>query len=133
MAFLHKYLIFLGTVVIILTYVQGQPPLEFTSTFKDVITERNKVLALPCSAVTQAEFQPITYTWRKDGAPINGDARCNISADGTLNIKRVKNSQKVTDNGVYDCLATDTFGTIQSPKFQVTVSGHGFVKAVVRL
>ncbi|MBS0197449.1 MAG: immunoglobulin domain-containing protein [Planctomycetes bacterium] len=65
----------------------------------------------PSFSVTAAGRGPITYVWRKDGAPIDSSPTANPSAvTAALMLTDVQSA----DDGIYDCVVTNACGSITS-------------------
>ncbi|XP_065059670.1 peroxidasin-like [Rhopilema esculentum] len=83
----------------------GRTPVIIEQPEKEVtVATPEKSVLLPCKA--DGYPKPSIY-WLKDGARVKFNERVMLSADGSLIILNMKHS----DEGIYSCLAANTFGT----------------------
>ena len=97
--------------------------LYFTSEPQDVVGVKGSELLLNCSATSPAG-KPVNITWLKDGQEVD-DARRSVLRNGSLYFKKVINRKSRgrtdrSDEGYYECLASDQNGTIISRKAKLT-------------
>ena len=67
---------------------------------------------------------PVTISWRHNGYPIENDSRISTLINGTLYIARVvhKPTKGRTDEGIYQCLATNRWGTVVSRRAELKIA-----------
>ncbi|KAG8440763.1 hypothetical protein GDO86_006486 [Hymenochirus boettgeri] len=92
--------------------------LTFTVEPNDTVAVPGQPLTLLCSA---DGVQPITITWRKNGTPLNPEIQALPQPNGTLYIPNFRSSQdeRSSDQGEYDCVAQNRFGSVVSRKAKV--------------
>ncbi|XP_069815011.1 immunoglobulin superfamily DCC subclass member 3 [Dendropsophus ebraccatus] len=92
--------------------------LAFTEEPSDEVAVPGQPLTLLCSA---DGVQPLTITWRKNGAPLWNEANVFPLPNGSLYIPffRVHKEDGSSDQGEYDCVAQNRFGTVVSRKARV--------------
>ncbi|XP_070559729.1 neuronal cell adhesion molecule-like isoform X2 [Ptychodera flava] len=90
--------------------VEAPKPEEF-------VDPRSEFAILKCVAIGQP--QP-TYMWKKNGREVQIDGEIITLVEGTLKIKEPTSRN---DEGVYQCFATNNFGTALSHKVSLTI-GH---------
>lgn len=84
----------------------------------DVTAVRDRPLMLDCQV--QGE-EPITITWRKNGAPVPSTPRVRVLENGTLLITSFQKRREGSDAdvGEYDCAAQNRYGLLVSRKAKV--------------
>ena len=82
--------------------------LYFTSEPQDVVGVKGSELLLNCSATSPAG-KPVNITWLKDGQEVD-DTRRSVLRNGSLHFKKVINRRSRSDEGYYECLASDQNG-----------------------
>jgi len=88
--------------------------LEFVVEPEDIVVARGTSLVWNCSAVSSPGLPPPTITWLKDGRLI-GDGRLSVLPSGALSIRRIVQRPRTQgDESIYECLATNSIGTITS-------------------
>ncbi|XP_077117004.1 immunoglobulin superfamily DCC subclass member 3 [Ranitomeya variabilis] len=92
--------------------------LAFTAEPSDEVAVPGQPLTLLCSA---DGVQPITITWRKNGAHLWNEADMFPLPNGSLYIPffHVNKEDGSSDQGEYDCVAQNRFGTVVSRKARV--------------
>ncbi|KAM4039894.1 immunoglobulin superfamily DCC subclass member 3 isoform 2-T2 [Anomaloglossus baeobatrachus] len=111
-----------GLSLALMTSILGQGhsvELAFTAEPSDEVAVQGEPLTLLCSA---DGIQPITITWRKNGAPLwNEKAEMFPLPNGSLYIPffHVNMENGSSDQGEYDCVAQNRFGTVVSRKARV--------------
>lgn len=96
--------------------------LAFTAEPSDEVAVPGQPLTLLCSA---DGVQPITITWRKNGALLWNEANVFPLPNGSLYIPffHVNKEDGSSDQGEYDCVAQNRFGTVVSHKARVQAAG----------
>jgi len=88
--------------------------LQFVVEPEDVVVVAGASLVWNCSAVSLAGLPAPDITWLKRGRPI-GNGRQSVLPSGALSIRRiVQRSGGHGDEDTYECLATNTIGSITS-------------------
>lgn len=72
---------------------------------------KNSAVDLVCRATGSPEP---TIHWLHDGAKVEDDGRRNVLSSGTLHFLRVTRGRKRTDSGIYQCVASNRYGTVYS-------------------
>eukprot|EP00079_Xenopus_tropicalis_P011948 XP_002938404.2 PREDICTED: immunoglobulin superfamily DCC subclass member 3 [Xenopus tropicalis] len=111
----------LGFTVGLITSILGccySVDLVFTVEPSDEVAVPGQPLTLFCSA---DGVQPITIIWRKNGSPIWNEAHALPLPNGTLYIPLFHSVQEdePSDQGEYDCVAQNRFGSVVSRKARV--------------
>ncbi|XP_056000705.1 neuronal cell adhesion molecule-like isoform X2 [Ostrea edulis] len=88
--------------------ISNRPPAIYKQPDFDVYFKRGEYVALPCRA--NGEPKP-TYRWTKNGINFNisdfGNKFLQLSGEGTI----VNNAPEEEDEGIYQCMAENEFGT----------------------
>jgi len=88
--------------------------LEFVVEPEDIDVAAGSSLVWNCSAVSSAGLPAPNITWLKDGKVI-GNGRRSVLPNGALSIRRiVQRPSTQGDEDVYECLATNSIGSITS-------------------
>ncbi|XP_073509520.1 immunoglobulin superfamily DCC subclass member 3 isoform X2 [Phyllobates terribilis] len=107
------------TLMMISIFGQGYSvELAFPAEPSDEVAVPGQPLTLLCSA---DGVQPITIIWRKNGAPLWNEADMFPLPNGSLYIPffHVNKEDGSSDQGEYDCVAQNRFGTVVSRKARV--------------
>ncbi|XP_033726119.1 protogenin-like [Pecten maximus] len=90
-----------------------------------VIAQKNWKLLLNCSVTSSPRYGLPTITWLKNGVPLNLDNRISKTTNGSLFFRKVVNKRKrnITDEGLYDCLASNSKGTVLARRVKLEISG----------
>lgn len=91
----------------------------------DHIAVQEQPLVLSC----QVEgIQPISITWRKNGAPVVDDANALTLANGSLYFSHFQKlrGDGSSDEGEYDCTARNRFGLVVSRKARLQAASKGW-------
>uniref|UniRef100_A0A3Q2CPY8 Protogenin n=1 Tax=Cyprinodon variegatus TaxID=28743 RepID=A0A3Q2CPY8_CYPVA len=103
-----------------------QPPLSFFSELffvkepHDVTIMRKEAVILDCQARGEA---PIDVRWLRNGARIVENERVYLLSNGSLFISEVESRRgDKSDEGCYQCLAQNKYGTILSQKAHLTIA-----------
>lgn len=88
--------------------------LEFVIEPEDVVVITGVSFVWNCSAVSSTGLPVPTITWLKDGQLI-GDGRRSVLPSGALSIRKiVQRPSTQGDEDIYECLATNSVGSITS-------------------
>lgn len=88
--------------------------LEFVVEPEDVVVVPGSSLVWNCSAASSTGLPAPNITWLKDGRVI-GDGRRSVLPSGALSIRRiVQRTHTQGDEDIYECLATNSIGSITS-------------------
>ncbi|XP_075063730.1 immunoglobulin superfamily DCC subclass member 3 [Mixophyes fleayi] len=92
--------------------------LAFTVEPNDEVAKLGQPIILLCSA---DGVQPITITWRKNGAPLWNGANVYPLPNGSLYLPffQLNEQDGSSDQGEYDCVAHNRFGSVVSRKARV--------------
>jgi len=104
------------TCVVLLVVSGGiiETGLEFVVEPEDIVVVAGAALVWNCSAVSSVGLPAPNITWLKDGRVI-GDRRRSVLPSGALSIRRiVQRPGTQGDEDIYECLATNTIGSITS-------------------
>ncbi|XP_072237408.1 protogenin A [Leuresthes tenuis] len=86
----------------------------------DVTVMRKEAVILDCQAHGEA---PIDMTWLKNGVKLVEDERVYLLSNGSLYISEVESRRgDKSDEGCYQCLAQNKYGTILSQKARLTIA-----------
>ena len=100
-----------------LTGVVAIEELEITHPPRDVYALKDAPLTLDCAT----SGQPIiTVIWQRNGQEINLDGSRSMLANGSLLIDSILPRK---DAGIYQCCASNEYGTICSANVTVTIAG----------
>lgn len=90
-----------------------------------VIAQKNWKLLLNCSVSSDPRYGTPQITWLKNGVPLTLDNRITKDINGSLSFRKVVNKRKrnITDEGVYDCLASNSQGTVLARRVKLEISG----------
>jgi Immunoglobulin I-set domain len=101
----------------ICTITAGQPTvstgLVFTEEPADIVVVRGQSVVWNCSAMSSDGASLPNMTWFKNGQPIS-DPRRQVLENGSLYIQRVLQNSRRSDEDLYECMATNEFGSILS-------------------
>lgn len=97
-------------------------PLRFVAEPDSTIASKNKEVVINCSA---SGLSRTTIYWKKDGIRLrNTTARVFLSS-GHLVIRRFRSKKESeSDEGVYQCFASNNEGTIASRKAKIEIAGE---------
>uniref|UniRef100_A0A8C2JQY6 Protogenin homolog b (Gallus gallus) n=1 Tax=Cyprinus carpio TaxID=7962 RepID=A0A8C2JQY6_CYPCA len=89
--------------------------LSFTVEPKDVAVSHGERVILDCQARGES---PIGVRWRKNGVQLHESGRSRVLSNGSLCIS----SSEQSDEGFYQCLAHNRYGSVLSQRSRLTVS-----------
>ncbi|OWF38700.1 protogenin B-like [Mizuhopecten yessoensis] len=126
------YLVSVFTIIVLDLPVQGKVALTAIDTgievlnrqdSQHVIAQKNWKLLLNCSVTSK--YGAPTITWLKNGVPLNLDNRISKDINGSLFFRKVVNKRRknITDEGLYDCLASNSKGTVLARRVKLEISG----------
>jgi len=88
--------------------------LQFVIEPDDIVVAVGSSLVWNCSAVSSAGLPAPNITWLKDGRLI-GDGRRSVLPTGALSIRKiVQRPGNQGDEDIYECLATNSIGSLTS-------------------
>ena len=90
-----------------------------------VVAQKKFPFLLNCSAYSPPQYRPINYTWYKNGQPLALDRRVQVVDNGSLyfqSIKRRKRKFKTNDEGFYECLLTNSVGTVIARRVNLKIA-----------
>lgn len=98
---------------------------------RHVIVEKRSPLLLNCSVqvVKPKDFGPLEFIWRKNGLTLEGkqDRRIEVFANGSLYLRRVvhrkRRANRLSDEGLYECVAGNKNGRVVARRVHVEVAG----------
>ena len=117
-----------------------QPEIAIVTAPHHVTVEKKSPLLLNCSVVTTKTFGALEFTWLKDGVPIAPqvqDRRIQIFQNGSLYFRRIvhrkRRENRLSDEGLYECVAGNDNGRVVARRVQVEIAGMscGFASCVV--
>ncbi|KAL8595530.1 hypothetical protein ACOMHN_000738 [Nucella lapillus] len=137
MAAVPVYLSILFAIAFASVIVQGdgqdnvpQPEIAIVTAPHHVTVEKKSPLLLNCSVVTSPTFGPVTFTWHKDGRPLQpqlGDRRIHVYHNGSLYFRRIihrkRRENRLSDEGLYECVAGNKNGSVVARRVHVEVAG----------
>ncbi|XP_025081800.1 protogenin-like isoform X2 [Pomacea canaliculata] len=137
MAAVPIYLSILFAIAFASLIVQGdesevpQPQLIIVPAQRHVIVEKRSPLLLNCSVqvVKPKDFGPLEFIWRKNGLTLEGkqDRRIEVFANGSLYLRRVvhrkRRANRLSDEGLYECVAGNKNGRVVARRVHVEVAG----------
>lgn len=86
----------------------------------DAVAVRREAVILDCHAKGEA---PIHVRWLKNGARVAENERVYLLSNGSLYISEVESRRgDKSDEGLYQCLAQNTYGAILSQKARLTIA-----------
>lgn len=94
--------------------IRGRPP-TFVTVSKSLTVSEKASFNLDCTAEGS---EPISYRWTKDGQPL-------LSSFPPRNLYSVPSANKA-DAGLYQCTASNAFGSVLSSTINVTVACEYF-------
>ncbi|PVD36302.1 hypothetical protein C0Q70_03280 [Pomacea canaliculata] len=108
-----------------------QPQLIIVPAQRHVIVEKRSPLLLNCSVqvVKPKDFGPLEFIWRKNGLTLEGkqDRRIEVFANGSLYLRRVvhrkRRANRLSDEGLYECVAGNKNGRVVARRVHVEVAG----------
>ena len=102
----------------------GDTGIWFVREPQDVIAEKNKPLTLECSGASKSSYAPVSYTWLYEGRPLSLDPRRQVQQNGSLYFTKViqRRKRNRTDEGTYQCLLSNSFGTVASRPAKVSIA-----------
>lgn len=116
---LHIWLHFL---VFLFTGVFSFSELFFIKEPHDVTVMRKEAVILDCQAHGEA---PIDVRWLRNGAKVAENERVYLLSNGSLFISEVESRRgDKSDEGCYQCLAQNKYGTILSQKARLTIASE---------
>lgn len=124
---IYSLLLFLPWLIILLN-VSGatdqEVGLDFTEQPEDAVALKGSPFLLNCSASTDTGQRQVNITWLKDGQPINDAKHYHVLRNDSLFFKRVvhKPQRSRSDEGIYQCKAQDSYGTIVSRRAHLQVA-----------
>uniref|UniRef100_A0A8C1W878 Protogenin n=1 Tax=Cyprinus carpio TaxID=7962 RepID=A0A8C1W878_CYPCA len=86
----------------------------------DVTVMRRDAVILDCQAHGEA---PIGIRWLKNGAALTESERVYLLTNGSLFISEVESRKDKSDEGFYQCLAQNKYGSILSQRARLTIAG----------
>lgn len=97
--------------------------LAFTVEPNDEVATPGQSVTLMCSA---DGVQPIIITWRKNGVPLWTGPNAFPLSNGSLYLPFFTNNKDdgLSDQGEYDCVAQNRFGSVVSRKARVQAAGE---------
>ncbi|KAL8595522.1 hypothetical protein ACOMHN_000730 [Nucella lapillus] len=136
MAAVPVYLSILFAIAFANVIVQGdgqdnvpQPEIAIVTAPHRVTVEKKSPLLLNCSVVTSPTFGPVTFTWHKDGRPLQpqlGDRRIHVYHNGSLYFRRIihrkRRENRLSDEGLYECVAGNKNGSVVARRVHVEVA-----------
>uniref|UniRef100_A0A8C9WSB9 Protogenin n=1 Tax=Scleropages formosus TaxID=113540 RepID=A0A8C9WSB9_SCLFO len=94
--------------------------LFFVTEPRDITAPRRGSVVLDCQARGEA---PVAIRWLKNGLNVRDSERVYLLSNGSLYIPEVENRRgDKSDEGVYQCVAQNKFGSILSRKARLTVA-----------
>ncbi|KPP65600.1 hypothetical protein Z043_115972, partial [Scleropages formosus] len=98
--------------------------LFFVTEPRDITAPRRGSVVLDCQARGEA---PVAIRWLKNGLNVRDSERVYLLSNGSLYIPEVENRRgDKSDEGVYQCVAQNKFGSILSRKARLTVARRIF-------
>lgn len=85
----------------------------------DVTVLRRDALVLDCQAHGEA---PIRIRWLKNAVTLPESERVHLLTNGSLFISEVESRKDKSDEGFYQCLAQNKYGSILSQKARLTIA-----------
>lgn len=85
----------------------------------DVTVMRRDAVVLDCQAHGEA---PIGIRWLKNGVVLTESERVYLLTNGSLFISEVESRKDKSDEGFYQCLAQNKYGSILSQKARLTIA-----------
>lgn len=85
----------------------------------DVTVMRRDAVVLDCQAHGEA---PIGIRWLKNGVTLTESERVYLLTNGSLFISEVESRKDKSDEGFYQCLAQNKYGSILSQKARLTIA-----------
>nr|XP_017207563.1 protogenin A-like [Danio rerio] len=85
----------------------------------DVTAMRRDAVVLDCQAHGEA---PIGIQWLKNGVTITESERVYSLSNGSLLISEVESRKDKSDEGFYQCLAQNKYGSILSQRARLTIA-----------
>ncbi len=100
--------------------VTGFSELFFIKEPHDVTVLRRDAVMLDCQAHGEA---PIGIRWLKNGATLTESERVYLLTNSSLFISEVESRKDKSDEGFYQCLAQNKYGSILSQRARLTIAG----------
>ena len=102
--------------------------IHFTEEPGDVILLRGSPFTLNCSALSSLDDgAPPQVSWLRDGAPLGQDIKHTLLPHGALYLRRVTRKLE----GDYQCVATNSAGSIISRKAAVQTAGKCHLSCLI--
>lgn len=112
----------LHLLVFLFTGVFSFSELFFIKEPHDVTVMRKEAVILDCQARGEA---PIDVRWLRNGAKVAESERVYLLTNGSLFINEVESRRgDKSDEGCYQCLAQNKYGTILSQKARLTIASE---------
>lgn len=107
-----------------MSYHLGQA-LRFLEEPSSIVALRNSEVSLNCTATAGPTVSSrTTIFWRKDGALVRSNSNFQVLSSGHLVIRHFRGRKDVqSDEGVYQCFASNKEGTIASRKARLRLAG----------
>ncbi|XP_016308038.1 protogenin A [Sinocyclocheilus anshuiensis] len=116
---LFQRLLFLA-VFLSISGVMSFSELFFIKEPHDVTAMRRDAVILDCQAHGEA---PIGIRWLKNAAALTESERVYLLTNGSLFISEVESRKDKSDEGFYQCLAQNKYGSILSQRARLTIAG----------
>lgn len=104
-------------------FITGGRPV-FIKQPSDVVAEKNSPADLKCGV---SESSKATIHWLHDGVKVEDDSKRVTMADGSLHFFRVTRNRKRTHAGIYQCVASNSYGTVRSRNASLIVGSEFFI------
>ena len=108
-----------------------QPEIAIVTAPHHVIVEKKSPLLLNCSVVTIETFGPLEFRWKKNGELLDLDRRIQVFQNGSLYFRRIvhrkRRENRLTDEGLYECVAGNGKGRVVARRVRVEVAGKSLV------
>lgn len=105
-----------------------QPEIAIVKAPHHVIVEKKSPLLLNCSVVTSKTFGPLEFRWKKNGEFLDLDRRIQIFQNGSLFFRRIvhrkRRENRLSDEGLYECVAGNSKGRVVARRVRVEVAGR---------
>ena len=103
-------------------FITGRPPVIIKQP-SDVVAEKNSPADLECGVL---EPSKATIHWLHNGVKVEDDTKRVTMNDGSLHFVRVTRNRKRTHAGIYQCVASNSYGTTRSRNASLIVGSELF-------
>ena len=104
-------------------FITGRPPVIIKQP-SDVVATKNSPADLECGVL---EPSKATIHWLHNSVKVEDDAKRVTMDDGSLHFVRVTRNRKRTHAGIYQCVASNSYGTTSSRNASLIVGSEFFL------